>query len=472
MLQINVQSFASDALEDAMRLAQTKALNSYTFSDCLNYLNYSWSDIYTRMAQIDDGYYGVNIPLTSKLTKLPAFVKSTVQVYAAQSPLDSNRLLYREAGTTDMVASQTYKISGNEIYCADATARKIWLYFVPACPQIFFTHHNRDPKLYEYKWETVTDDATNLLNGKVEGIIEPEYNFKYNIKTLKLINIVSYDLASEDFSETETYYKKNNITIGEKIIDKYTKVVLTAATYEKDTYYLRNTSELASPKIGRIDIVQLYNNATGRIEDITDKIVKPEDENGKWNITYISCDYPYIFVTYEHDITKEHISGFFDKDLEFTEYNPFQYTGRASDVEYIKCHWNDKTGLGVIVKDWSDIDSSFNYTVEELEKIPEAQRDDNWKTNYERAKSYVDMPRQKELGWTPDTQLNYPVPEMYRYLVARLADKFSALNESNVMGVQKELVEARYAFEACLDKDKSAFKRIANVNPPTIGDWL
>ena len=40
MLQVDVCPFASDALEDAMRLAQTKALNSYTFSDCLNYLNY------------------------------------------------------------------------------------------------------------------------------------------------------------------------------------------------------------------------------------------------------------------------------------------------------------------------------------------------------------------------------------------------------------------------------------------------
>ena len=61
---------------------------------------------------------------------------------------------------------------------------------------------------------------------------------------------------------------------------------------------------------------------------------------------------------------------------------------------------------------------------------------------------------------------------MYRYLVARLADKFSALNESNVMGVQKELVEAHYAFEAFIAKDKSAFKRINNANPASIGDWL
>ena len=61
---------------------------------------------------------------------------------------------------------------------------------------------------------------------------------------------------------------------------------------------------------------------------------------------------------------------------------------------------------------------------------------------------------------------------MYRYLVARLADKFSALNESNIMGVQKELVEAKFAFEAFLDKDKSAWKRIENVNPANLTDWI
>ena len=70
MFQVDTRHFASDALEDAMRLAQTKALNSYTFSDCINFLNYAWSDIYSRMAQIDDGYYGINIKLTSELNYL------------------------------------------------------------------------------------------------------------------------------------------------------------------------------------------------------------------------------------------------------------------------------------------------------------------------------------------------------------------------------------------------------------------
>ena len=82
------------------------------------------------------------------------------------------------------------------------------------------------------------------------------------------------------------------------------------------------------------------------------------------------------------------------------------------------------------------------------------------------------MPRVKELGWTPDTKLIYPDPVVYRYLVARLADKFAALNESSIMAVQKELVEAEYAFDAFLNKNKGGFTRITNVNPVTVGDLL
>lgn len=376
MLQINTCNFASDALEDAMRLAQVKALNSFTFSDCLNYLNYTWRDIYDRLAFIDDGYYGVNVQLTKKLTTLPRMVRNTVQVYFAQSPIGCNRLLLRDSGTTDITASGTYKISGNEIYCPDATSRKVWLYYVPECPMIFFTHHNRDPKLYD-EMKTERESLYGLFT--LEG---------YDVDGLP-VDIKTAD--REDIKRiTKWTMRHRNVTLNQ-------------------------------------------------VEDITELIQAAplEDENdGNWVISYISCDYPYIFVTYEHSITGEHLSGFFDKDRLFNQYNPFAFLGRNSNIEYLRCKWNDKTGMGVVIKDYNDD-----------EKI-------------------------KELGWTPDTQLDYPAPEMYRYLVARLADKLSALNESNIMGVQKELVEAHYSFETFISKDKSSFKRIANVNPATIGDWL
>lgn len=390
MLQVDTRHFASDALEDAMRLAQTKALNSYTFSDCLSFLNYAWRDIYDRMAAIDDGYYGVNVKLNSKLTKLPPFVKNSVQVYSAQSPVGYDRFVYRSSGPSDMTASGTYKISGTDLYCPDAESRSVWLYYVPACPQIFFTHHNRDPKLYENALDKNGDPVWGH-----DTVRSRQFN-------LFMLSGQTADGAEYDIS-TATREELLGIT----------------------TWYMTHRS-------------------TGNKEDISELLnaaPMQDSEDGEWNICYVSCDYPYIFVSYEHSITKEHVSGFFDSDRQFNMYNPFAFTGRNSNVEYIDCHWNDKTGLSVFIKDWNDLDEN-------------------------------QLPRIKELGWTPDTLLDYPIPEMYRYLVARLADKFSALNESNVMGVQKELVEAKYAFESFLDKDKSAWKRITNVNPASIGDYL
>ena len=390
MFQVDTKHFASDALEDAMRLAQTKALNSYTFSDCISFLNYTWSDIYSRMAQIDDGYYGINIKLTSELTKLPPFVKYSLQGYSAQSPVGVNRFVYREAGATDMTSSGVYKISGTDLYCPDAARRTVWLYYVPACPQIFFTHHNRDPKLYE---NSVNSDKTVVWG---------------------------HDTVRS---------KKFNLFILSGMSDDNVQYDITTASREDILSITKWT---------------MTHRGTGEIEDVSELLnaaPMQDEDDGQWKICYISCDYPYIFVTYEHSLTKEHISGFFDSQKQFNIYNPFDFTGRNSDVEYIDCHWNDKTGMSVYIKDWNDIDEN-------------------------------NLPRIKELGWTPDTQLDYPVPEMYRYLVARLADKLAALNESNIMGVQKELVEAKYAFEAFIDRDKSAWKRIVNVNPPTIGDWL
>jgi hypothetical protein len=182
-------------------------------------------------------------------------------------------------------------------------------------------------------------------------------------------------------------------------------------------------------------------------EDVTDDIVR-ECDDGEWYITFISCKYPYIFVSYEHSITGEHYSGFFTKGMEWTEYNPFAYTGLNSNIEYIQVDWNDKSGMGVTIQDYNDIINEND--------------DENGNG----------MPRVKTLGWTPDTKLIYPDPVVYRYLVARLADKLSALNESNVMGVQKELLEAEYAFSAFVNKNKAGFTRIQNVNPITAGDLL
>ena len=473
MLQVDVCPYASDALEDAMRLAQTKSLNSYTFSDCINFLNYVWSDIYSQICCIDSGYYSKTVQLTEKLTRLPKFVKNSVMIYSAQSPLDHNRKIYQQMNNMEMLQSGMYLISGTDLWCPDAgRGRKVWMEYCPQPAQIFFTHHNRDPKLYPDGHESKRNNIYNLF---------------------QLIG-------------------KDNLNVSDMTV---TQEQIAAS----DTWVLRHRNTLA----GIPD------------NDITSFIIREQDADGKWELKFISCDYPYIFCSYQHNITGEWVSGFFDKDMEWTDYNPFSWLGRNDNVEYLVCNYNDKTGLGVIVNDWNDletrliqtelpqragsvifVENDYEYKCSDgtvaymtqgywynryatdynYEKVPivtalPSDPDDGDVVNfngvlmrYTVADSWQQVdnidhvgveetrPRVKELGWTPDTKLVYPAPEVYRYLVARLAEKFSALNESNIMGVQSELTDARFAFQAFLKKDKSAWERMRNVNPATVTDWL
>lgn len=472
MLQIDVCPFASDALEDAMRLAQTKALNSYTFSDCLNFLNYVWSDIYNQICMIDSGYYSRTVQLTNKLTKLPKFVKNTVMIYAAQTQTDYNRLVYRQSGVTDQIASGTYRISGTDLWCPDAERRTMFMEYCPQPAQIFFTHHNRDPKLYPDGHDTVRSKLYQL----------------YTLENDLGIDISDPTVTGEQIAECKRWFFKHR----------------------------------SNPEI--VD------------NDITEVILKePDEESGLWELKYVSCDYPYIFCSYQNNITGEWHSGFFTSNLEWTDYNPFEWTGRNDNVEYLDCKYNDKTGLGVVVRDWNDFDEVLLNTERLPEKIDSVIFVENffeykcsdgtvlkmtqgyWYNRYATDYNYEKVPevasypldpdigdviningsieryngtewlevenidhvaqkeirpRVKELGWTPDTRLVYPAPEVYRYLVARLAEKFASLNESNIMGVQSELTDARFAFQAFLKKDKSAWERMRNVNPATINDWL
>ena len=477
MLQVDVCPYASDALEDAMRLAQTKSLNSYTFSDCLNFLNYVWSDIYSQICCIDSGYYSKTVKLSSKLTKLPRFVKNSIRVYSAQRPMGYDRRLYRSSGDADLMAPETYHISGTDLYCPDAERRPVWLEYCPQPPQIFFTHHNRDPKIYPDGHESERNDL-------------------YGVK--KLVG----------------YSGQSRLDLADLSVDLSTA----------DKWVLEHRNVVAEVPD----------------EDITEFMVREPDENGQWLLKFVSCDYPYIFCSYEHSVTGEWKSGFFNKALEWTDYNPFEWTGRNDNVEYIYCKYNDKTGLGVVVKDHNDLDAKlenierlpsevnpvYGVSVIEVENPFEYKGQDGsvtkftpgyWYNRYNTDYNYTEAfterplepdeydvwadgdvikvyrnnewivveqsavkvvaqkkvePRVKELGWTPDTKLVYPAPEVYRYLVARLAEKFAALNESNIMGVQSELVDAKFAFQAFLKKDKSAWERMRNVNPATVGDWL
>ena len=520
MLQVDVCPFASDALEDAMRLAQTKSLNSYTFSDCINFLNYVWSDIYSQICMIDSGYYSKTVRLTKKLTKLPRFVKNSVMIYSAQGPQDHNRILYRQANNMELLDRYTYLISGTDLWCPDAEHSSVWLEYCPQPAQIFFTHHNRDPKLYPdghdakrnsiynlyqlIPQEFVIDTTTTVPNGVL-----------YTYDNISKTYVVSHDTQRVD---GKNYYIPQVMFNGRDISDM-------TVTPE----------QIASVKRW---VLKHRNPLNTEVIDITADVIQPSDENGTWELKYITCDFPYIFCSYQHSVTAEWKSGFFDKDMQWTDYNPFEWVGRNDNVEYLECHYNDKTGMGVIVRDWNDFDeilldtehlpekinsviyvenyfeykcsdgtvakmtqgywynryaTDYNYEkvpyVIDLHAVPDPDEGDvvnlngtikrytvagGWKkvANIDTVARKEERPRIKELGWTPDTKLVYPAPEVYRYLVARLAEKFSALNESNIMGVQSELADARFAFQAFLKKDKSAWERMRNVNPATVTDWL
>ncbi len=219
-----------------------------------------------------------------------------------------------------------------------------------------------------------------------------------------------------------------------------------------------NDDETAFPKqesddynlyiLNRTDLKLEPKNPAMRSIDLKGTFEKPD-----WDIVTLTCDFPYMFLTYKHKFTGEYYSGFYrgieSGTAEWIEYNPFAYTGRNSNVEYLQCKWNDKTGLGVTVMDNNE---EYDFTMIDGRIVKRF--------------------RIKELGWTPDTLLIYPAPEMYRYLVAKLADKFAALNESQSMGVGKELVEAQYAFDNFINKDKSSWQRIDNVNGLRLSDYI
>jgi hypothetical protein len=409
------------------------------------------------------------------------------------------------------MSSRTYRISGTDLWCPDAERATVWLEYCPQPSQIFFTHHNRDPKIYTETRDIVRSSLYNLWQ------------------------LVGYTFEATDTFDADTCYELKN--------GSYYKTKDTTQSVSKTYYIIKDTidvkdSSVTQEQISNVEmwILKHRNISNTTINDISSSIIKDSDTDGKWELKFISCDYPYIFCSYQHNVTGEWHSGFFNKSMEWTDYNPFEWVGRNDNVEYIECHYNDKTGLGVIVRDWNDletkilnidklpyvagtvifVENTFEYKGEDgtvatftpgywynryntdynYEAVPEveddlpedAETDDIYLYNgvlYKfngstwdkvTAIKYVAQketkPRVKELGWTPDTKLVYPAPEVYRYLVARLAEKFSALNESNIMGVQSELVDARFAFQAFLKKDKSAWERMRNVNPATIGDWL
>lgn len=340
--------YASDILESAMELAQSKALNSYSFRDCMNWLTALWQRCYERICQIDEGYYSKTVLLTKALTKLPAYVQNTVTVYTARDIDDGNRQVFREASFNDLMTSGLYRISGLDLFCPDAERRKVFLNYIPEPPFISYTMHNREPRILEEAEYTPGSD-------------------RYGTFRLK---------------------------------DKY----VLQSMYDKDI-----------------------------VIDISDYINRDNK-----NVVSFIMDFPYIFVSYQDTVTNDY-SSYILKDMTTTpsviRYNPFDYQGRPSRVRYLRAKWNDYTGMGVVIKDQDD------------DKI-------------------------KELGWTPDTLMNYPSPIIRNYLVAMMAKKFADLNGASIIAVDNEVADAAAQLSNWLDRNKSAWVRPTRTTGWSLGDWL
>lgn len=403
---MQLKSFASDLLEDAMNLAQTKAINSFSFRDCLNTLTELWGYCYEKMAQIDPGFYSKVIKLNSKLTKLPRDCKHTINVFSAIDIVGYSRKVYREAGQNDLNSPFTYRISGRDLYCWDADLRNVWLEYLPEPPMVFFTKNNRDPRIVTSQFEQFKMAYTSLVHVDVE---ETRYYGRYK-----------YSLTSVTMQPTFTTEWLLNGQPTTSPID----VLNPPPGYSLKTW--------KPPKMYDSQIT--LENRKDKSEIIT--VMLTEDTNEK--VVSIILDFPYCFVTMQDETTGEYTSWIYENLLSTPtrhKYNPFDYQGRPSNIQYYAARYNDYTGMGVLI---------FDGATKEV----------------------------KELGWTPDTLMIYPTRVMYNYMVATMAQRFAALNGSQIMAVELALVQANNEMMKFLKKNQSTWSKMNNVTGPTWADFL
>lgn len=403
---MRLESYASDVLEDAMILAQTKAINSFSFRDQMNTLTELWGYCYEKIALIETGYYSVCQRLTDELTHLPKHVRNSVQVFSARDPVGFTRRVYTASGMNDLTAPFTYHISGNDLYCRDVRqGRIVWLEFVPEPPFVTFTKNNRDYKIFEgdkipykhgFRRPTPSELPTNIDEQPEvirAGVFDPTlYNYRYGM----------WRLTGHGTGGGAINYHDNPSSII------FTKMV---------------------PDL---------NTSSEAVIDVTESLQRPD-----WRIITFILDYPYAFITYRHEVTGDYESYISNNLLvggDLRRYNPFDFTGRFSNVEFLTAKFNDYTGEGVTIKDHNDIQN--------------------------------DEPVVKFLGFTPDTLMIYPTRIMYNYLVSHMAQRLAASNNSTIMAVELAVVQSEQEMAQFMKKNQSAWKKINNVTGPNMSDFL
>lgn len=300
---MQLTSYASDLLEDAMNLAQTKAINSFSFRDTFNTLTELWGYCYERIALIDPGYFSKTIRLTKEVTHLPPCVKNTIRVYSARDVVGFSRKIFKEAGMNDLTAPLTFHVSGNDIYCKDVTLRTVWCEYIPEPCTVFFTKNNRDPKML---WQPGQD--------KKEPIWDQIENANHTA-------IVGHRLSTRG---------SNNRRF------KFWELVGEGSPIDQQVFVFRNLVDTQADRI-----------------DKTDFIVRQG-----YDIRAFILDFPYLFITYQQQGTDDYES-YIIKDLlsespSIDRYNAFDYSGRGTNVMFMTAKYNDYTGLGVSVYDKAD----------------------------------------------------------------------------------------------------------------------
>jgi len=401
--------YGSDVITNAHSLAQMPVMNSYTFRDLFHLLNQYWRITYERICQLDPGFFSQTIKLTDELTHLPPFVMNTLSVYRARSPQGWNRQVYRAAGAKDLQAVGTYRISGNDLFCWDTKFCDIWCEFVPLPNKIFFTAGNRNPP--------ILDPVITTLQPTVPRAQAPKKYWKYGrYRFRKMMN----DVTEVDMFGDDTHLADVDFT-----------------------YQLINLGDSS-------DVI-----------DISDYIAYNHtgDEN-PWSLQNIYFDYPYAFASY-YSYAEDRWRSVIYKDLlmapEASPYNCFDYKGKDSNVRFFDAHYDDDTGMGVTILDYDD---PLN---------PELTADDIGQDKYLADWGNYKL---KELGFTPDSRLRFPQPCVFDWLVAKLAERLSLKNETQLLEIQEALDVAEHEMALFLPKNKSAWHRVDNITGPRIIDFL
>jgi hypothetical protein len=394
-----IDHYASDVIFAAMRMAQQQAYNSFTFRDVMHMLNQHWRHCYQRIAQIDTGFYSKTVEITKELTHMPRYVMGTVNIYRAPDIVGYNRQYYSPAGAKDLMSRGTYFLDGNDLFCRDAGEyfagyEKIWLNYVPQAPVLYFTAFNRTPEIIDWDLRPTTRQRT-------------------------IYGMYSYGISDTgDFTDSEySYIRPRHIL-----------------THRGNTGL-------------RFDITEgIYRGPVGEMTGSV--MVPPPTINELYDIVYLDFEFPYAFITYQHRSTGEYWSYLLKNllgSIQFHKYNPFDYTGRHSNVRFIETSYNDDTGMGVVIEDWDDMEELSDGDI---------------------------VPKIKKLGFTPDTRMTYPQDCVFDYIVANIAKRFANRNETDIMDIDYAILMAEKEMSLFLKKEKNPWIRVQNVTGPRISDII